>query len=204
VFQYGKSGLSDGENPLRPGIVHRLDKDTSGLMIICKTNEIHSAFKTQFQERKLQKWYQAIVVGKLKEDHSFINSRIMRHPTVHHKMTVTNSPHGKEASTEYFVKQMWKTRKGYYSLLHIQIHTGKTHQIRVHLQSLAHPIVGDVLYHKKSTKHNVDNLCLVAQKLIFTHPVNNEKHSFEAPLPKNFTDFVNYLNQIQLPDNNDI
>jgi 23S rRNA pseudouridine1911/1915/1917 synthase len=204
LYKFGKAGLSDGENPLRPGIVHRLDKDTSGLMIICKTNDIHSAFKSIFKERKIQKWYQAIVVGKFKEEHSYINSRIMRHPSVHHKMTVTDSTKGKEASTEYFVKQLWKTRNGYYSLLYIQIHTGKTHQIRVHLQSTAHPIVGDVLYHKKSSKHNVENLCLVAQKLIFTHPINSELLSMEVPLPKHFTDFVNYLNQVQLPDNNDI
>jgi len=149
LFKYGKSGLSDGENPLRPGIVHRLDKDTSGLILICKTNETHANLKSQFQERKIQKWYQAIVVGKVKTEHGFINSKIMRHPTVHHKMTVTNDPKGKDSSTEYYVKQIWKTKNNYYTLLQIQIHTGKTHQIRVHLSSLSHPIVGDVLYHKK-------------------------------------------------------
>jgi len=205
IFKYGKAGLSDGENPFRPGIVHRLDKDTSGLMIICKTNDIHSAFKTQFQDRKIQKWYQAIVVGKLKDEHSIITSKIMRHPTVHHKMTVTTSPKGKDASTEYFVKQIWKTRHNFYSLLHLQLHTGKTHQIRVHLQSLSHPIVGDVLYHKKSGKDPVTHLCLVAQKLCFTHPANPDQLvTLEAPLPQHFVDFVNYLNLAQLPDMKDI
>jgi len=153
LYKYGIEGLSTGENPSRPGIVHRLDKDTSGLMIVCKKNDVHTAIKQQFQDKVVQKWYHAIVIGKMKEDHGTINRNIMRHPKIHHKMTITDNPQqGKPATTEYRLMKYWQTKSCYYSLLELKLHSGRTHQIRVHLSSLSHPIVGDVLYHKKKYK----------------------------------------------------
>jgi len=200
IFRYGTTGLSQGENPARPGIVHRLDKDTSGLMIICKNDEIHEKLKQQFQERtKIKKIYHALVVGKMKDEHAVINGNIMRHPKIHHKMTVTNDPNkGKTASTEYTVVKHWQTRNCFYSLLEIQLHTGRTHQIRVHLSSLTHPVVGDVLYHKRNAKHKAEQLCLVAKKLYFEHPKTEDMVALEVEWPQHFREFAEFLDKTSL------
>eukprot|EP01124_Arcella_intermedia_P016539 TRINITY_DN2315_c0_g1_i1.p1 TRINITY_DN2315_c0_g1~~TRINITY_DN2315_c0_g1_i1.p1 ORF type:complete len:373 (-),score=105.42 TRINITY_DN2315_c0_g1_i1:934-1896(-) len=194
VFKYGLEGLSKGENPARPGIVHRLDKDTSGLMVICKTDEVHKIMKDKFQNRKIEKEYTALVVGNMKDPQGTINGNIMRHPKIRHKMTVTSDPTlGKSATTEYKVIETYDTKTAPYNLLSINLLTGRTHQIRVHLSHLAHPIVGDVLYHKRNAKHNAKNLCLVSSRVAFQHPITEQPLEFKVDLPEHFKEFLEYL-----------
>eukprot|EP01128_Nolandella_sp_AFSM9_P009137 TRINITY_DN5773_c0_g1_i1.p1 TRINITY_DN5773_c0_g1~~TRINITY_DN5773_c0_g1_i1.p1 ORF type:complete len:373 (-),score=37.62 TRINITY_DN5773_c0_g1_i1:34-1074(-) len=186
--------LSTGEDPTRPGIVHRLDKMTSGLMLIAKTDECHAALKLIFQERAIEKVYDALVVGKMLPLEGTITSHVARHPKVRHKFMATTSAHpgAKTASTAYGVKRLWQHRRvseTLYSQLRLRLHTGRTHQIRVHCSSKAHPLRGDTIYGKK---HRIfgDQLCLVARKLAFTHPMTQEPLQFEVPFPAHMNSII--------------
>jgi 23S rRNA pseudouridine1911/1915/1917 synthase len=204
LYHFGKN-LSDGEDQGRPGIVHRLDKDTSGLMVICKTNEAHVLMKQKFHERSddILKIYHTIVVGNLSHDHNVIKNCIMRHPKMRYKMMVTaDKTQGKESITEYDVLKRWRVKNLEYTLLKITLHTGRTHQIRVTMASLARPVVGDPLYHKKNAKHKVDNLCLVSKELSFKHPIlidtstqGPKELSLTSPYPQHMQDFMDYLDR---------
>jgi len=199
-FHFGEN-LSDGEDKMRPGIVHRLDKDTSGLMVICKTNEAHVLMKQKFADRSddVVKVYHTIVVGNFTTNHDVVTNYIMRHPKMRSKMMITNDKtQGKESVTEYDVLKRWKVKNSFYNLLKVTLHSGRTHQIRVTMASLSHPVVGDPLYHKKNAKHNVDKLCLVAKELSFNHPLeiidNKPKPlSFSIEYPKHVADFITFL-----------
>jgi len=220
LFKYGRSRLSSGEAPERPGIVHRLDKDTSGLIVICKTDEVHALMKKLFQERKIDKLYYAVVLGKTRNLQGSIQSRIIRHPKIKHKMTVVKEDfqsrdtrnndnnedeeereQGKLALTDYKAEKIWKTKNNtnptFYSLVKVKIHTGRTHQIRVHMSSVnTTPIIGDVLYHKKSARHkHADNLCLVAKELNFVHPITNNSISLEVDFPDHIASFMKMLDE---------
>eukprot|EP01129_Flabellula_baltica_P014091 TRINITY_DN6681_c0_g1_i1.p1 TRINITY_DN6681_c0_g1~~TRINITY_DN6681_c0_g1_i1.p1 ORF type:complete len:365 (+),score=64.25 TRINITY_DN6681_c0_g1_i1:125-1096(+) len=195
IHHVGIENLSTFEDYVRPGIVHRLDQETSGVMIVCKTNDAHEIMKREFQQRvNMEKIYYAIVFGIVKEEHGFIEKNITRHPKLS-KMMVTDDPSiGKPSLTEYFVEKVWKLdNTKQYSLVRVKLHTGRTHQIRVHFSSEHHPLIGDGLYHKKYKSHFTEQLCLVAKSLSFPHPISGETLSFSVDFPDHFNEFITYL-----------
>lgn len=173
------SGIGGKE---RPGIVHRLDKETSGCLVIAKNDVAHQHLSRQFAERAVKKIYLALVSGTLKRPRGTIEASIGRHPVQRKKMAVTPT-RGRVAKTDYRVVQS----DGGVSLVECEIHSGRTHQIRVHLHHIGHPIIGDSLYGKRTTA--ASRQMLHAWKLGFTHPRTNERLSFEAPIPEDFRRF---------------
>lgn len=178
LLHHCKSSLSGINGVLRPGIVHRLDKETSGLIIVCKNDESHQAMAKQFQDRTLEKYYYAIVHGKVKFTQGKINRPIGRDKTHRHKMAVVNN--GKEAVTH------WKTIKSNesYSFVECKLETGRTHQIRVHMASIGHSIVGDKTYGKKTDK--TSEMMLHASRIIFKHPRTEKEIKLESKIPDRF------------------
>jgi len=162
--------------PSRPGIVHRLDKETSGCLVVAKTDAAHAALAAQFAGREVKKTYLALVQGAPKRTFGTINAPIVRHPHHRQKMTVSTNERGREAVTDYRV--LW-SRDGV-SLVQCQPLTGRTHQIRVHLRHLGHPVLGDPLYGRRG---DFPRHMLHAWKLAFRHPATNEPLAFEAPPP---------------------
>jgi len=173
------SGIGGKE---RPGIVHRLDKETSGCLVIAKNDQAHRRLSIQFAARTVEKIYLALVTGKLRKTAGVIEERIGRHPVDRQRMSVTSS-RGRAAKTEYRVV----SSSDKMSLVECQLHTGRTHQIRVHLHHLGHPVLGDKVYAPKSAK-DYPRQMLHAWKLGFQHPRTGEWKSFAAPLPNDFTD----------------
>ena len=178
--------------PERPGIVHRLDKDTSGAIVVAKTDPVHHALVKQFAERETGKEYLALASGVPREKSGRVTLPIGRHPTIRVKMAVVEN--GKAAHTD------WERVDGGFgdlaSLLKCRIHTGRTHQIRVHLSSLGHPVVGDETYGFKPARSKIPSpprVLLHAQKLSFTHPASGELMTVEAPVPADFSDYVELL-----------
>ena len=169
----------------RPGIVHRLDKDTSGLVIAAKTESAHKNLARQFKKREIRKEYLAIVKGNVKKDKGSIHASIGRHK-VHRKKMDTRALNGREAQTEYEVVH----RSVGWSYLRLWLKTGRTHQIRVHLASIHHPIIGDKLYGGKSTHHKMDRQALHAHRLELKHPITGSNLSFCALLPPDMVVFL--------------
>ena len=169
----------------RPGIVHRLDKDTSGLVIAAKTESAHKNLARQFKKREIRKEYLAIVKGNVKKDKGSIHASIGRHK-VHRKKMDTRALNGREAQTEYEGVH----RSAGWSYLRLWPKTGRTHQIRVHLASIHHPIIGDKLYGGKSTHHKMDRQALHAHRLELKHPITGSNLSFCAPLPPDMVVFL--------------
>ena len=176
------SGLSD-INPGRPGIVHRLDKETSGLLVIAKNNAAHLKLAEQFAEHNIERKYVAIVRGKVEFDEDVIEASIARHPVKRKSMSVSYNDDSKYAKTHYRTLKRAKDC----SLLELKPFTGRTHQLRVHLSFIGHPILGDEKYGKKS---EFSRLALHAQALGFIHPITGKKLYFESPLPKEFKEFI--------------
>ncbi len=186
---------------IRPGIVHRLDKDTSGLIVVAKTEEVLNGLQRQFKEHQVRKIYQAIVFGDLREEEGIIDAPVGRHPTDRKKMS-TVSKRGKEALTRWRALE----RFGVLTLLEARIETGRTHQIRVHLNSIGHPVLGDNVY-GNSTKRiqNIpDNTvrsrlkmlkrqALHAAMLGFIHPMLDRELSFSAPLPQDMKGVLTFM-----------
>ncbi len=183
--------LSSIGGVIRPGIVHRLDKDTSGLMVIAKNDMAHKTLSGDFSSRNVIKKYFAIISERPDGAHGIIDKPIGRHPRYRHKMSVIEG--GRDAVTEYAIKKIWKTRIGVFSALELILHTGRTHQIRVHLSSIGHPIIGDRIYSKKWAKYKVPYLMLAAVCLEFSHPESGEKMHFEVPLPEHVLNFISKL-----------
>jgi len=179
------SGIGGKE---RPGIVHRLDKETSGCLVIAKNDQAHRGLATQFAARSMEKIYLALVAGKLRKTAGVIEERIGRHPVDRQRMSVTSS-RGRAAKTEYRVVRSSDKM----SLVECQLHTGRTHQIRVHLHHLGHPVLGDKVYAPKLAK-DYPRQMLHAWKLGFQHPCTGEWKKFEAPLPEDFTDAMRCAN----------
>ena len=171
------SGIGGKE---RPGIVHRLDKETSGCLVVAKEDEAHRKLSRQFAERTVEKIYLALVAGKLRKETGMIEGKIGRHPIHRQRMSVTSS-RGRPAKTEYRVVRSGEQA----SLVECRLHSGRTHQIRVHLHHLGHPVLGDKVYTTRLAK-NFPRQMLHAWKLGFRHPVSGEWKSFEAPLPDDF------------------
>jgi 23S rRNA pseudouridine1911/1915/1917 synthase len=172
--------LSAFNNVLRPGIVHRLDKDTSGLLIVAKNINSHNVLTEMFKNHKIQKIYWAIVSSDKLPLEGKIEKPLSRHPKYRKKFTV--SENGKYALTYY--KVIKSANK--HSLLEIELKTGRTHQIRVHLAGEKAPIVGDTIYSKKYNSYNTKGLALVAKKLQFYHPTNSKLMQFEIEIPSHF------------------
>jgi 23S rRNA pseudouridine1911/1915/1917 synthase len=171
------SGIGGEE---RPGIVHRLDKDTSGCIVVAKNDHAHRALSQQFAARTVEKVYLALVAGKMRRHAGKIEEKIGRHP-VHRKKMSVEPKRGREAKTEYRVVRALETA----TLIECRLHSGRTHQIRVHLHHIGHPVLGDKVYGAKFAK-NYPRQMLHAWKLGFLHPRSNGWKLFEAPLPEDF------------------
>lgn len=180
----------------RPGIVHRLDKETSGCMVVAKNDETHLALSTQFAGRQVEKVYHAIVCGVLPRDEGNIRAAIARHPTHRKRMAVRGDENARAAHTSYRVlKRLRET-----TLVEAFLHTGRTHQIRVHFQFLGHPLVGDNTYGQRQnrrltelTRYEPPRVMLHAHKLAFIHPRSGKKLSFTAPTPEDMEDALRFL-----------
>ena len=177
----------------RPGIVHRLDKDTSGLLVVAKHDAAHRALSDQFASRTLKKEYLALVSGVPKTDCGSIDRSISRHPVHRHRMTTGEG--GRPSRTDWAVEKKFAEQA---ALLRCRIHTGRTHQIRVHLKSLGHPILGDATY---GWKQNAalpvpPRVMLHAEHLVFTHPVNGKVMDLNAPLPSDFKKMLTALRKL--------
>lgn len=187
LLYYNKSIANVGE-ALRPGIVHRLDKDTSGILIIAKNQKSYNELIKQFKAREVKREYIALVHGQLNIKEATINAPIGRDPSNRTKMTVIYE-NSKEAITDYRVLEEFRN----YSLLELSLQTGRTHQIRVHMAHLGHPVVGDRVYFNKSDEFNLNSQLLHAKKIGFLHPRSKNYLEFEANLPKDFARIVNIL-----------
>lgn len=191
IMAHCKDSLSGIGGELRPGIVHRLDKDTSGLLIIAKHDKAHIAMSEQIKNREVKKTYIALIRGTIAENEATIDMPIGRSTKDRKKMAVTKT--GKEAITHFKVINRFTTLKGSYTLLEIKIDTGRTHQIRVHMAEIGHPVIGDVVYSNGKNEFGVEGQCLHAKRLEFCHPVSGKKMVLEAELPEYFEKIVNEL-----------
>ena len=182
-----KDSLSGIGGEIRPGIVHRLDKDTSGLLIVAKNDKSHVKMSEQIKNHEVKKTYIALVRGVLKENEATINMPIGRSNTDRKKMAVVKN--GKNAITH--IKVIKRYNK--YTLLEINIETGRTHQIRVHLSHIGFPVVGDYTYSNGKNEFGIIGQCLHAKALDFKHPITQKEIHLEAPLPEYFRDILNKL-----------
>lgn len=179
-------GLSSVGGVERPGIVHRLDRETSGCLVVARNDLAHERLSAQFAERSVEKHYLAVVAGEPSPREGRIENRIGRNPARRQRMAVVAAPAGKPAVTEY---QVLGTRQRS-SLVLCRLETGRTHQIRVHMKHLGHPLLGDELYGRAVTRHGVDRLMLHAWRLAFDHPRSGRRLSFESPIPAEFDPWV--------------
>ncbi len=180
--------LSGINGVIRPGIVHRIDKDTSGLLIVAKTDAAHIGLAEQIKEHSFTRAYEAVVYGNIKDDEGTICQPIGRNPKDRKKMAVvyTNS---KPATTHYKVLQ----RFGNFTHIRCVLETGRTHQIRVHMAFIGHPIAGDSVYGPKKVITELNGQCLHAKQIGFVHPITKEYMEFESDLPEYFTKFLTKL-----------
>ncbi|NQT29960.1 MAG: RluA family pseudouridine synthase [Candidatus Saganbacteria bacterium] len=185
---YHAKDLSGIGGVLRPGIVHRLDKDTSGLLVVAKNDFAHQALAKQFKEKKITKEYVALVHGVIKEDGQ-VEAKIGRHPHHRKKMAIIRGTEGREALTCYRVLKRFKE----YTLVELSLKTGRTHQIRVHLTSLGHAIVGDPVYGHRRERFNVLGQLLHAKKLGFVHPRSSKYIEFEKEMPEDMLRVISIL-----------
>ena len=190
LYHCGNS-LSGINGQLRPGIVHRIDRDTSGLIISAKNDVAHQRLADQLQDHSLYREYEAICVGNLKEDTGTVNAPIGRHNTDRKKMAI-DYKNGREAVTH------WKVLGRYPGFTHIQcrLETGRTHQIRVHMASTGHPLLGDIVYGSKKPYPGLAGQCLHARKLSFVHPRSGERITVECQLPDWFTQVLTKLGRM--------
>ena len=183
-----KDDLSGINGVLRPGIVHRIDMDTTGVLIACKNDLAHNSIAEQLKEHSITRRYQAIVHGVLKQDEGTVDAPIGRHPQDRKKMCI-NQQNGKHAVTHY------KVLKRFDKFTHIEcrLETGRTHQIRVHMASLGHPLLGDAVYGPAKSPHKLQGQTLHAGILGFVHPRTGEYMEYSAPLPEYFERLLNIL-----------
>jgi len=180
--------LSSGSDDIRPGIVHRIDKDTSGLLVVAKNDKAHASLAAQIAEHSCFRHYLALLEGNLKDDTGRVETFINRSEKDRKMMAVSQD--GKIAITNYKVVKRFKD----YCLVEFILETGRTHQIRVHSRHLGHPIVGDKTYGIKNQKFNLDGQLLHAYKLELTHPTTGERKTFECELPNYFKNLLKKLN----------
>ena len=182
-----KDSLSGIGGEKRPGIVHRLDKDTSGVIIVAKCNKAHINLSEQIKEHKVKKTYIALVKGIVKDNEATIDMPIGRSKKDRKKMDIDKN--GKNAITHFKVLKRYQG----YTLLKVNIETGRTHQIRVHLSTIGYPIVGDMVYSNGKNEFNVEGQMLHAWRIEFTHPITGKEMVIEAPLPQYFEDILKQL-----------
>lgn len=188
VMAHCKEHLSGINGVLRPGIVHRIDKDTTGALMICKNDAAHRDLAKQLKEHSIKRRYRAIVAGVLKEDEGTIEGPIGRHPIDRKKMSI-NLKNGKEAVTHYQVLERFKNA----TYVECRLETGRTHQIRVHMTSIGHPLLGDEIYGSGKNPYHLQGQTLHAMILGFVHPSTGEYMEFTAPLPEYFLKLLEKL-----------
>ena len=188
LLYHCKDSLSGINGILRPGIVHRIDKDTSGLLIVAKTDKAHIGLAEQIKEHSFTREYNAVIVGHLKDQQGTVNAPIGRNPKDRKKMCVTMT-NSKNAVTHYNVIEDYEG----YSHISLKLETGRTHQIRVHMAHLGHAVAGDYVYGNDKKSAYLNGQCLHAIKIGFVHPITNEYLEFTSELPDYFTEFLSRL-----------
>ena len=196
LLHHCKGSLSGVGGVERPGIVHRIDKDTSGLLVVAKNDFAHNHLSEQLKTHDVSRIYYAITVGNLREESGTVHAAIARHPTDRKKMAICRrAGEGRDAITHYTVLE----RFGGFALVKCRLETGRTHQIRVHMASLGHPLLGDPVYGGNGTRFEADHRkyfhgqCLHAGELSLTHPRTGEQMHFTAPLPTDFEGVLEIL-----------
>ena len=197
LMYHCKDSLSGIGGVIRPGIVHRIDKDTSGLLVVAKNDDAHLSLSDQLKTHTVSRVYHAIAIGNIKEDSGTVNKPIGRHPQDRKKMAVITAPdqRAREAITHYEVIERFETPTGRFTYVKCRLETGRTHQIRVHMSSTGHPLLGDSVYGGGNTKFEANNSkyihgqCLHAKELELIHPRTHERMHFECELPEDF-DFL--------------
>ncbi|MCI9671943.1 MAG: RluA family pseudouridine synthase [Lawsonibacter sp.] len=189
LYHCGTS-LSGINGELRPGIVHRIDRDTSGLIIAAKNDRAHLALAAQLQDHSLARTYEAVAVGGLREDSGTVDAPIGRHPVDRKKMAIDRK-NGREAVTHWTVLARYPG----YTHVECRLETGRTHQIRVHLASIGHPLLGDTVYGAKKPVPGLAGQCLHARRLRFVHPSTGEPVELECPLPEWFQDILRKIDR---------
>ena len=187
LYRYG-DGLSDVNGSLRPGIVHRIDKDTAGLLLVAKNNAAHTALASQIEKHSFSRCYEAVVRGHLKSETGTVDAPIARHPVDRKRMAVVAD--GKRAVTHYEVKAVYPG----FSHIRLRLETGRTHQIRVHMAYIGHPVAGDPVY-GGGTLPGLKGQCLFAKQIGFVHPASGRYMEFEAPLPDYFLNTLRYIDR---------
>ena len=200
LYHCGTS-LSGVGGVIRPGIVHRIDKDTSGLLVVAKNDEAHLALSAQLKEHHISRIYTAIAVGNFREESGTVDAPIGRHPVDRKKMAVIHNSElrSRDAVTHWSVLARGEADGNNFTLLRCQLETGRTHQIRVHMASVGHPLLGDTVYGGANTRFesrhrsSIIGQCLHAGELRLTHPRTGEEMQFTAPMPQNMQHVVDIL-----------
>lgn len=187
LLYHCRGSLSGIGGELRPGIVHRIDKDTSGLLVVAKNDAAHQGLAAQMAVHSIERAYHAVAYGGFRQDEGFVEAPIGRHKTDRKKMAIV--PDGRYAYTAYRVVERYNG----FTYLECRLRTGRTHQIRVHMASIGHPLAGDPVYGPKAVITRLQGQCLHAKVLGFTHPITGKTMRFEAPLPSWFTEFLHSL-----------
>jgi 23S rRNA pseudouridine1911/1915/1917 synthase len=196
LLYHCRGSLSGINGVIRPGIVHRIDKDTSGLLVVAKTDEAHVFLSSLLKDHGIKRVYHAILSGHLKDASGTVNAPIARHPVDRKKMAVVKG--GKEAITHYTVLEEYPS----FTYAKMELETGRTHQIRVHMSHIGHPIIGDTVYgggktpFEKTNSSLLDGQILHAKELSFPHPKTKEILRFECELPDNFKELLNRLEKL--------
>ena len=188
IMYHCKGELSGINGVMRPGIVHRIDKDTTGSLIVCKNDASHNAIAELLKTHDITRKYRAIVYGNIVEEKGTVDAPIGRHPNDRKKMAI-NEKNGKRAVTHYRVLE----RFGKYTYIECQLETGRTHQIRVHMASIGHPLLGDEVYSGRKSPFKLEGQVLHAMTIGFMHPRNGKYMEFEAPLPEYFEKLLRVL-----------
>ena len=190
LLEHCSGSLSDINGVIRPGIVHRIDKDTSGVLVVAKNNSSHGILSEKLKEHDIQRVYIAVAEGVINEDSGKVDAPIGRHPVERKKMSV-NVKNGRRAVTHFKVLERFKDA----TLLELKLETGRTHQIRVHMSYIGHPLIGDTVYGRKKQKFGFEGQALHARLLGFMHPRTGEYVEFVAEPPQVFTELVEKLRQ---------
>ena len=191
LMHHCREQLSGINGVMRPGIVHRIDRDTTGVLIVCKNDLAHNSIAEQLKVHSITRKYYAVVFGSLKDDEGTIHAPIGRHPNDRKKMSI-NSKNGKDAVTHYKVLERFHG----YTLVECRLETGRTHQIRVHMASIGHPLLGDQVYGPAKQPFRLQGQTLHAGVLGFLHPRTGEYMEFSAPLPKYFEELLEKLRRL--------
>lgn len=191
VMAISHDSLSGIGGEIRPGIVHRLDKDTSGVIVVAKNDKAHIHLSEQIKNHEVEKIYWALVRGIVKENEATISMPIGRSTKDRKKMAVDRK--GKEAITHFRVLERYPEHQC--TLLEIKIETGRTHQIRVHLSEIGYPVIGDAVYSNGKNEWNIEGQCLHAKSLSFTHPISGQKMKIEAPLPEYLANLIRQIRE---------